>query len=172
MRATAVFAALVLGACQSHPPLALASRVDIPRFMGRWYVIAAIPTRIEREAWGATETYSLAPDGTVPTVFSFSQGSLEGPVHRYTPTGFPREDGNGAVWGMQFIWPFKADYRVMYVDENYTQTVIGRQKRDYAWIMARTAHISTADYDRLRALLESQGYNLAKLRKVPQPPDP
>lgn len=168
-----LLAALTLGACQSHPPLMLASHVDLPRFMGQWYVIASIPTRIEREAYAATETYTLAPDGTVPTVFTFHEGSLAGPLKRYTPKGFPRRDGNGAVWGMQFIWPIKADYRVMYVDDAYTQTVIARQQRDYAWIMARTASISAQDYERLRALLAAQGYDIAKLRQVQQaPPDP
>ena len=41
-------AVLLLAGCQStqHPPLALASSVDLARFMGDWYVIANIPTFI------------------------------------------------------------------------------------------------------------------------------
>jgi len=27
---------------------------------------------------------------------------------------------------MRFIWPIKADYRIVYLDEDYTQTVIAR----------------------------------------------
>jgi apolipoprotein D and lipocalin family protein len=69
---------------------------------------------------------------------------------------------------MRFIWPIKADYRVMYVDPDYSQTVIGREKRDYAWIMARSPTMSDADFQRLSALLSSQGYNIQLLRKVPQ----
>jgi apolipoprotein D and lipocalin family protein len=69
---------------------------------------------------------------------------------------------------MQFVWPIKADYRISYVSEDYGQTVIAREKRDYVWIMARTPTLSDADYARLTAFVESIGYDTSKLRKVPQ----
>ena len=47
-------------------------------------------------------------------------------------------------------------------------TVIGRNKRDFVWIMARTPQIPEADYQRLVAELAAQGYDTAKLRRVPQ----
>jgi apolipoprotein D and lipocalin family protein len=68
---------------------------------------------------------------------------------------------------MRFIWPIKADYRIMYVATDYSQTVIGREKRDYAWIIAPTATLSDSDYQRLSALLRDQGYDATLLRKVP-----
>ena len=80
------------------------------------------------------------------TTFSVSEGSFEGPRKLYQPVGFLKDGSKGAVWAMQFIWPFKSDYRVLYPDRQYTQTVIGRQKRDYAWIMARTPTIPVTDY--------------------------
>ena len=69
---------------------------------------------------------------------------------------------------MQFIWPIKADYRVMYLNADYTQTVIGRNKRDYVWIMARTPAIPEADYSNIVRLIAEQGYDASKLRRVPQ----
>ncbi len=161
-----------LCACQARPPLTTASRVDLPRFMGDWYVIACIPTYIERQAFAPKESYQLDPAGRVRTVFTYRHGAFDGPVKRYTPVGYVQAEGNGAVWKMQFIWPFRADYRIVYVDADYTMTVIGRQKRDFAWIMARTPQISEADYDRLRSLLASEGYDTGKLRKMPQPLEP
>ena len=158
--------------CSSRPPLAIVPHVDIPRFMGDWYVIACIPTRIERRAYAPRESYRLEGQDRVRTVFEFRDGGFDGPLKRYTPTGFVRADGGGAVWGMQFVWPIRADYRIMYVDSDYKLTVIGRQKRDYAWIMARAPRIAEADYDRLRALLESQGYDVSALHRMPQPESP
>ncbi len=162
--------ALFLTGCQSmpYPPLALATDVDIPRFMGDWYVIASIPTAIEKNAYNAVESYRLAPDGTIETTFTFRAGGFDGKPKRYTPRGFVRDDPSNAVWGMQFVWPVKADYRIAYLDPEYTQTVIGREKRDYVWIMARTPQIPDADYDRLLEFLVAQGYDTALLRKVPQ----
>ena len=50
---------------------------------------------------------------------------------------------------MQFIWPVKSDYRITWLNEDYSQTVVARNQRDYVWIMARTPQISAADYDRM-----------------------
>ena len=69
---------------------------------------------------------------------------------------------------MQFIWPINADYRVVYVDDDYSQTIIGRNKRDYAWIMARTPTISREDFFEHVKLLREQGYDTEKLKVVPQ----
>lgn len=68
---------------------------------------------------------------------------------------------------MQFFWPFKAEYRIIYLTEDYSQTVIGRTKRDYVWIMARKPVMPAEDYHRILDFLKAQGYDLSKLRKVP-----
>ena len=82
--------------------------------------------------------------------------------------GFVVDKVNNSTWGMQFIWPFKAEFLITHLNADYTQTVIGRNKRDYVWIMARTPQMPEADYQRLLAELTAQGYDLKKLRKVPQ----
>jgi apolipoprotein D and lipocalin family protein len=69
---------------------------------------------------------------------------------------------------MRFIWPIKAEFLITYLSPDYSQTMIGRNKRDYVWIMARTPEIPEADYQRLLTELAAQGYDLSKLRKVPQ----
>lgn len=162
----------LLGACTSvaRTPLPLADHVDVPRFLGQWYVIACLPTRIERHAWNEIETYRAGPGGRIDTVLTYSEGAADGPQRRYQPVGRVSPAGNGAIWRMQFIWPFQADYRVMYVDEAYSLTVIGREKRDYAWIMARTPAISPEDYAPLVERLRSGGYDVGRLRRVPHRP--
>jgi apolipoprotein D and lipocalin family protein len=159
---------LLMSGCTSSPPLPSVSQVDLPRFMGDWYVIANIPTFIEKGAHNAVESYRLAKDGTIETAFTFRKGSFDGSEKRYTPRGYVRDKQSNAVWGMQFIWPIKADYRIIYLNADYSQTVIGRTKRDYAWIMARTPAIPGADYDRLVSFLTTQGYDATLLQKVPQ----
>jgi apolipoprotein D and lipocalin family protein len=163
-------AALLLAGCRetAHPPLALAEDVDLARFMGDWYVIANIPTFIEQGAHNAVESYRLDTDGSIATTFTFRKDGFDGAEKRYTPRGFVREGTGNAVWGMRFVWPVKADYRIAHVDPAYTQTVIGREARDYLWIMARSPQIPDADYERLLAFVAGQGYDVAKIRKVPQ----
>ena len=136
--------------------------------MGDWHVIAHIPTFIERQAHHAVESYTLAPDGTIATTFTFRQGGPDGPLKRYTPRGFVRDPESNATWGMQFIWPFKAEFLIAYLDEGYTQTIIARSARDYVWIMARTPKIPQADYDQHVERLRAWGYDVGQLRRVPQ----
>jgi apolipoprotein D and lipocalin family protein len=142
--------------------------VDLNRFMGDWYVLANIPTFIEKGAHNAIETYKMNDDGTIATTFSFYQDSYNGEKKVYNPKGFVRNKETNAEWGMRFIWPIKADYRIVYVDSEYSQTIIGRNARDYVWIMARTPTISDADYSKLVKLVKEQGYDISKLKRVPQ----
>ena len=163
-----IIPAMTLSACSTSTPIRTVPHVDLERFMGDWYVVANIPTFIERQAHNAIESYELVSDRQVATTFRFNQGSFDGPIKTYKPTGFVTDDSSNAIWGMQFIWPIKADYRVIYLNEDYTQTVIGRNKRDYVWIMARTPSIPASDYAAIIELVTGQGYDAADIRPVPQ----
>ncbi|HYP81637.1 MAG TPA: lipocalin family protein [Steroidobacteraceae bacterium] len=160
----------LLAACTGSqaPEMPTVDRVDLPRFMGSWYVIANIPTAIEKGAHNAVESYALSDDGSIATTFTFRDDSFDGPLRTYTPRGFVLDRHSNARWGMRFIWPVKADYRIISLNEDYTQTVIGRRKRDYVWIMARTPQIPEADYERLLRFVVDQGYDASQVRKVPQ----
>jgi apolipoprotein D and lipocalin family protein len=163
---------LLLAGCQSAPtrPLPLAPSVDLDRFMGDWYVIAATPTWIDAEAYDAVESYRRDADGSIATTYTFRDGGHDGPVKRYTPRGFVREGSANAVWGMQFVWPLRADYRIAWLAADYSRVVIAREKRDYAWIMARTPQLPEPLVEELYGFLRDNGYDTAKLRRIPQRP--
>jgi apolipoprotein D and lipocalin family protein len=164
----AASAALLLGGCSAAPPMDTVEYVDLERFMGDWYVIANIPTFIEKGAYNAVENYRLDEDGTVATTFTFRKDGFDGEEKVYTPRGFIVDEQSNALWGMQFVWPFKGDYRIIYLDEDYRTTVIGRQKRDYVWLMARSPQPPEADYRRAVEAIRAAGYDPAKLQRVPQ----
>lgn len=169
-RLLALVCAGLLAGCQTAPlpPLDVVPRVELERFMGDWYVIAHIPTWPECNAWNAVESYRLNPDGTVATTFTFRAGGRDGPARRLNPTGFVVDTNSNAIWGMQFIWPIKADFRIAYLNEDYGLTVIARQKRDYVWVMARTPEIPAAQYVDIVQRIAAWGYDVTKLRRVPQ----
>ena len=159
----------LLSACRSsHAPLTTASQVDLPKFMGDWYVIANIPTSIERGPHNAVESYRLDTDGSIATTFTFRDGAYDGKLKRYCPRGFVRDAQSNAIWGMQFIWPIKADYRIVYVSPDYQRTIIGREKRDNVWVMARTPSLGEADLRDLRERVAKEGYDMAEYALVPQ----
>jgi len=167
----AALALLALSACATVP-MKTAPNVDIPRFMGDWYVLAHIPAPAEKDAWNGVESYKLeaGTKDVVETTFSFRPGSFDAPLETMRPTGYVSE-ADPAVWGMKFYWwqgPFRFEYLVIHVDPEYRETVIGRSARDYVWVMARTPTIPDADWERLTAIVKEAGYDPAKLRRVPQ----
>ena len=161
--------ALAIGGCQSvsRTDLETVSYVDLERFMGDWYVIASIPTFLEKNAHNAVESYRLTPEGKIATTYTFHHGGFDGEQKTYRPVGYVLDRDTNAVWGMQFVWPIKADYRVIHLNDDYSQTVIGRNKRDYVWIMARTPSIPAEDMDEIMAMLERQGYDTTRIDPVP-----
>ncbi len=164
-----VTAVSLLSACAAkEAEMRTVDYVDLERFMGDWYVIANIPTFLEKGAHNAVENYALNDDGTIATTFTFRADSFDGEQKKYTPKGFVTNTETNATWGMRFIWPIKADYRIIYLDDAYSMTIIGRQKRDFVWVMAREPEISDSDYEKLLGVVESFGYDMSKVERVPQ----
>lgn len=163
-----LFTASAIAGCSSHPPMATVAKVDLDRYMGDWYVIANIPTPFEKNIYNAVENYERVEPNKIATTFSYNKGSFDGEKKVMRPTGFVKDDPSNALWGMQFLWPFKGDFRIVYLDPEYQQTIIARQKRDYVWIMARQPQISDSDYQKLVEVVKSLGYDMSKLQKIPQ----
>lgn len=159
----------VARAAAEPPPVPLAASVDLPRFMGDWYVIAHIPPAADRDAHNAVEHYALV-DGRVETTYRRRPGSFDAPEKIETPTGYVKEGSGNALWGMQFWWwfPIKLEYRISHIEPDYSVTIIGRSRRDYVWLMSRHPDMSDADYERYRALIASWGYDTSKLVRIPQ----
>ncbi|MBN9407581.1 MAG: lipocalin family protein [Burkholderiales bacterium] len=173
----AVCAAAALAACATRtrdaapaevPTIPTAGTVDLAGFMGDWYVIAHIPTWPERAAFNAVESYSLRDDGRIATRFRYRHGSFDTPVSTMYPVGTVRPGGGNAVWDMQFIWPFQAEYVIADLSPDGQRTIVARSSRDYAWVMARTPQIMPQHYEEAMTRLRALGYDTAKVRRVPQ----
>lgn len=170
-RVAPLLALLLVSGCATRAPMPTVEHVELDRFMGDWYVIANIPTFLERGAHNAVEQYRLAENGTIETTFMFRKGGFDGPERVYRPRGFVKPNTGNAHWGMRFIWPIRADYRVVYLDEAYQQTIIGRRRRDFVWIMARTPSIPESDLDALVGFVGDLGYDITRVERVPQQAD-
>lgn len=152
---------------QLAPQKALNRAIHLNQFMGKWYVIAHIPTFIETEAYNAVESYDLQKDGSIKTTFTFNKGALDGPLKSYNPTGWVFNQKTNTEWRMQFIWPFKAAYLITLLDEKEGVTIISVPNRQYAWIMAREKSIPEKRYTALVNELKNTGHDITKLRRIP-----
>lgn len=164
----ALSALCIFGCSSQRAPLHTVPKVDLERFMGPWYVIANIPTFIEKGAHNAVESYRLNPDGSIATTFTFRDGGFTGPEKRHEPVGFVTDTTSNAIWEMQFFWPIKSDYRIVYLSDDYGETIIGREARDYVWIMARQPKLSEEKLKMLIQRCVEEGYDAKKIERVPQ----
>ena len=157
-------------ACSHNPtePLATVAHVDLDRFMGDWFVVATIPTLFEKGLFNPVEHYARNADGSIKITFSYRRGSLTAPKQQITATGFIQNSVTNATWTMQPFWPIKAEYLVIYLEEDQF-TIIGRSKRDYLWIMARDAHIAPQALAALVDRAVALGYPREKIQLPIQP---
>lgn len=152
----------------AREPIPLVPGVELPRFMGDWYVIGFIPIFPERNAHNPVESYRLDADGSIATTYRYRDGSFDEKLTHNTPRGFVVPDTNNALWGMQFLWPFKGEYRIAYLEPDYSVTIVARNKRDYVWLMSRRPEMDDDSYSRYRGIIAAMGYDMSEFKRAPQ----
>tara|TARA_R100000656_G_C3947603_1_gene127812 strand:+ start:566 stop:1096 length:531 start_codon:yes stop_codon:yes gene_type:complete len=145
-----------------------AENVDLKSFMSKWYVIAHIPTFIEDQAFNAVETYSLNSDGTIHVEFTFNDESTDGELKRYTQKGWVIDQKTKAHWKVRPFWPLKFDYLIHYLSDDGQYTMIGVPDHTYLWLMSKSPTMAADERDDMEEMAEELGYDLSKLRNIPQ----
>jgi apolipoprotein D and lipocalin family protein len=161
-------------AADKLPPLkAINKPLDMDRFAGDWHVVASIPVGIpffdDGEAFNYTESYEIMDDGRVKMTCEFNEGSFEGERKTFSFKAKSKSESN-AEWDVQFVWPLSARYMVIHLDENYENVIVAVPSRRWAWIMSRGPDINETQYDSLINILASNGFDIAKVRRIPHAP--
>lgn len=159
----------VLAGCSTfkkHEPLPVVNQLDLNRFMGTWYVIASVPTVFDKEAYNAVEIYSRAAKG-IQITYQFNAGGFDGKLKSYNSKAMVNNPGINSDWDVTFVWPFKSDYNVIYLEPDYSLVVVGHPNRKNVWIMSRQKQIEDAKYSDIILMLQGLGYNVGKVRLVP-----
>jgi apolipoprotein D and lipocalin family protein len=164
----AFVSALMMSGCSTtRADLPTADYVDLPRFMGPWFVHGYTPIIVDRAAHNALEIYELRDDGRIDTTYQFRKGGFEGKLSTYHPVGTVHDEQTNAEWRMQFIWPFQAKYIIMYLSDDYRETIIAHPNRRYAWIMTRSPELPEERYKELLQKLEGEGFDPLIMERVP-----
>lgn len=157
---------LLIGGCAKN--LETVEYVDIPRFMGDWYVIAILPNLIEKNAANGLEQYRLDEDGTIAVTYSYRKGGVQGKQKVMHPRGKIYNRDTNAEWRMQLFKPFWSKYFIIALADDYRYTAIGVPSRKYLWIMSRSPQMADADYKSIITRLDHLGFDTAKITKMPQ----
>jgi len=168
-------ASLVLIGCATRSSASGANRsqtvssVDLKRYMGRWYIIANIPYFLEKNKIASFDSYTLLPDGRIENNFTFRKGSFSAPEKTRRGKAIVVDTQTNAEWKVQFIWPFNSTYLVLDLDPNYQWAVVGTPNRKLLGVLAREPQLPDDLYARILGRLAYKDFDVAKLKKVPQP---
>ena len=151
------------------PRQTLTRTVNLPQFMGRWYVIASIPTMFETGAVNAVETYSWNEQRQrIDVDFRFRKDSPDGKEKVVPQKAFVHDRKTNAEWRIQLFWPLKFAYLIIDLADDYSDTTIGVPNRKHVWILARQPTMPAARYDAILEKLRTLGYDTNAVQKVPQ----
>ncbi len=167
----AALAAASLAACAhapERPPLRTVERVDLGRYTGTWYEIATIPMSFQKGCVAVTATYTLRPDGEVEVLNRCRKETLDGPERSATGRAWSVDPSNAKL-EVRFFWPFKGDYWIVELGEDYGYAVVGHPDRKYLWILSRTPSMDEALYQAILGRLREQGYDVSLLVRTLQP---
>lgn len=158
---------IVSAGCASHPYNTV-EKIDLPRFMGTWYVLGGRFTPLEKGVHNGVETYSLNPDeNNIKIGFTFNKDSLTGKVKSIPQKGWVFNKATKAHWKVQPWWPFQFNYLVVAIADDYSWTAIGVPDQQYLWIMARDWKNPEPIMAAAIKKLNDIGYNATIDTKVP-----
>ncbi|MFC1413507.1 lipocalin family protein [Streptacidiphilus sp. N1-12] len=168
MRATA-------GDPDQAPPLQPVKEVDVQRYLGSWFQIAAVPAWYELQcAKDAQAEYTLRSDGTVGVRNSCI--TWWGSDSRITGAARPLDEGNNrlnvsfrrADAGEGYRHGGTANYVVIGVGPDYDWAVVTDDSRRSGFVLSRTPVLTDDQYDGAREALERSGLDAGQLRTTRQ----
>lgn len=154
---------LFFGCGGNYPPLETVNSVDIQKYLGKWYEIAHLPTSFQEGCHCTTAEYSLIDSETIRVVNTCNEGSPEGEIDKAEGKAFVVEGSNNSKLEVQFFWPFKGDYWILELDEEYQYVLVGTPSREYLWILSRTPTLEEDIIDKLKSSAEEKGFDTSKM---------
>lgn len=148
-------------------PFTAMSDLDLDLYAGTWFEIARFPNRYQRNCGAILAEYRPRPDGNYDV-----RGTCPNrqPGRRATTMdGVARVDGPAELSiGLTSWMPlFRRSVFVLDIAPDYSVAVIGEPRRKYAWIMARSTQLTTAQFDRAADVLRANGFAPELLERLP-----
>ena len=131
----------ILASCATIPKGATAVQpFNQEKYLGKWYEIARMDFKFEKNLNNTTATYSLNQNGTI---------KVENRGYNYVTEKWQESTGKAkfvsnpevANLKVSFFGPFYAGYNVVAIDPNYQYALVVGKSLDYMWILSRETTI-------------------------------
>ncbi len=159
-----VFLLIIILLVSALSAVSTVKKVDLNRYLGKWYQIAYYPNSFQpRDCGLTTAEYSLDKKGKI-VVLNTCYLDKAGKTIKKQATGKAwTVDSSNSKLKVSFFWPFKGDYWIVKLGENYSYSVVSDPKQKYLWILARDPEMAKATYQEISSFLDSNGWNSGKL---------
>ncbi|MHA4896664.1 lipocalin family protein [Pedobacter sp. PWIIR3] len=137
-------------------------KVDIVSYAGKWYSLYSIPTMMDKHWRQTIETYVIHPDGYYAVFTTYKLIADDEQKYIRSKLFVVRGTGN-AEMKAQFVWPFKADYWIIELADDYSYAVIGHPKHKFLFIMSRKPTLPEELLSQIINRCHKKGYDTAKL---------
>jgi apolipoprotein D and lipocalin family protein len=137
-------------------------KVDLGKYSGKWYSLYSIPTFFDKGSRETTTTYNWDEKGYYDVLTTYKKGDDQD-VHTYKSKLFQVEGTNNSQMKAQFIWPYKVDYWIIELGEDYSYVVVGHPDHKFLFIMSRKPSMDKKLYDEIVARCKAKGYAVEKL---------
>lgn len=160
---------LFIGCSSSnYPPLQTVESVDLKKYVGKWYEIASFPQSFQKGCNCTTAEYFLTDKDYIRVLNSCNKGSSAGNLDQAEGKAFVIEGSNNSKLKVQFFWPFKGDYWIIELAEDYSYAVVGHPNRKYLWILSRTSQMEDSTYQMLLQRISTKQFDISKLNRTNQ----
>ena len=151
-------------------PLQTVDRIDINKYMGKWYEIARYENSFQRKCGGTTAEYKLLGKG-VQVINTCERLDKPNELQIAHGTAFITDKNSNSKLKVSFVpffqrwgW-FGGKYWILEIGENYEYAVVGEPKRKFLWILSRTKRLPQDTYEMLLDRIKNvHHFDLDKLR--------
>jgi apolipoprotein D and lipocalin family protein len=149
--------------CASIPKGATAvTPFDKEKYLGKWYEIARLDFRFERNLNNTTAQYSLNENGSI-RVDNQGYNTVKEEWTRAIGKAKFAGDENTAMLKVSFFGPFYAGYNVIALDNEYKYALVAGENLKYLWILSRETTIPDDIKESYLKIAGKIGYNITDL---------
>ena len=145
------------GAIPDPPPLQTVAHVDLNRYLGLWYEIGRYPNSFQKGCLGSTALYTARPNGEID-VLNSCRDEQDGSLREAKGRAWVVDKASNARLKVSFFWPFRGDYWIIDLGQEYEYAVVGTPNRKYLWILSRTPEMHPAILAKILLNVEKQGF--------------
>lgn len=145
------------GVAPELPPLQTVAQVDLNRYLGLWYEIGRYPNNFQKGCLGSTALYTARPDGEID-VLNSCRDEQDGSLREAKGRAWVVDKASNARLKVSFFWPFRGDYWIVDLGQEYEYAVVGVPNRKYLWILSRTPEMPPEILAKILENVEKLGF--------------